>query len=132
MKIKLTTPEELICASEFEIQRYSRLIKSIKYYMDSDYGFLCGARDITVFDTSTYVNVRHFFIPKEIQRSSIMRHRLYCERIKLSDNEHCGYNIGSGAHYNLLLTLLIDYYTLQIEILEEQIKGFKNERKEII
>ena len=132
MKNKLIEPEELIYASELEIQRYSRLIKSIKHYADSDYGFYCSARSITAFDKTTYTSVRHFFIPDEIQRSSIMRYRMYCVRIKLSDNECCGYTIGGGAHCKLLLTLLIDYYTSQIEILEEQIKGFKNERKGII
>jgi len=129
MKIELIKPEELIYASELEIQRYSRLIKSIKRYADSDYGFYCSARSITVFDKATYTNVRHFFIPDEIQRSGIMRYRTYCVKIKSSNNECCGYNIGCGAHYKLLLSLLIDYYTSQIEILEEQIKGFKNERK---
>ena len=132
MKINLIDTEELICASELEIQTCKRRIESIKYYMDSDYGFLCSARSITVFDKTTYRDVRHFFIPSEIQRSGIMRHRVYCVKIKSSNNECCGYNVGAGAHYELLLTLLIDYYTSQIEILEEQIKGFKNERKEII
>lgn len=129
MKIELIKPEELIYASELEIRTCKRRIKSIKYYIDSDYAFLCSANVITIYDATTYTTVRQFRIPNEIRRSGIMRNRLYCVKTKLYGNDCCGYNVGCGAHYKLLLMLIVDYYTSQIEILEEQIKGFKNERK---